>query len=204
MLPHSFIGQEKEHFVLDDRAAEISAKLILLIRRLGTLGTGIEKVARVQHIVAEKFKQFPVIFACAGARSKVHDCAGISSVFRRKRRIVDLVFRQGVNRRLKRNLVLHRIVQVDSVHQPVGCVFALARCIDAERSLSTQWRGKEPVCGRRDRPRRQQTKVGEVTAIQRNFLHCLVVDHLPQARSDRINKRGISDNLDCFRGCTNR
>src|SRR3982074_1586047 len=132
MLAYSFIGEEKENSVLDDRAAEISAELIFFVRRLGPLGPSIEKIARVQRIVAEKFKKFTMILACAGARCEVYDRARVSSVLRGKRRIVDLVFRERVNRRLEGDLILHWIVQIDSIHQPIGCIFALAGSINSE------------------------------------------------------------------------
>src|SRR6266478_386794 len=109
-LAYEGVRQEKEISVLDDRASEISAELIFLVWCLGTLGNGIEKIARVQCIVAEKLKQFTVIFIRARPCRQVHNGAGVSSVLRGKRRIVDLVFRQRVDRRLERDLVLHRIV----------------------------------------------------------------------------------------------
>ncbi len=122
MLLHTLISEKKENLVLDDWAAKIGAKLIFLIWSLRSLRHGIEKIARVQRIVAEKFKQFPMILVRAGARGEVYDRAGVSPVLRGERRIVDLVFRERVNRGLEGDLVLHRIVQIDSIHQPVGGV----------------------------------------------------------------------------------
>src|SRR6058998_2954857 len=77
---------------------------------------GVEEVPRVQIVVAEKLKQFSVIFTRAGTRGEVHNGARIPAVLRWEGRVVDLVFRQRVNRRLKRDLVLHVVIEVDTVN----------------------------------------------------------------------------------------
>src|SRR5207247_2008220 len=109
-----------------------------------------------------------IIFWIAG---EVHNVARMPAVLRWEGRVVDLVFRQRVNRRLKRDLVLHVVIEVDTVNQPVGGVFALARRVDSERALPAQRRGEKTICGRCDCSRSEQTEVREVSPVQRNLLH---------------------------------
>ena len=199
VLADPLVGKEEENLVLDDRAAEIGAELVTLERGLRTLGDGVEEVSRIQGIVAQKLKQLTVIFVCARSRREVHNGAGVSSVLRRKRRIVDLVFRQRVNRRLEGDLVLHRIVQIDSVHQPVGRVLALAGSVNSKRALAAERCGEKTICGRRDRSRREQTEVREVSSVQWDLLHRLVVDHLAHACCRSIDERGVGHDLYFFR-----
>src|SRR5690242_5890840 len=102
-----------------------------------------------------------MIFARAGARGEVHNGAGIAAILRGKRRVVDLVFREGINGRLERDLVLNVVVEIDSVDQPVGSVFALPGGVDTKRALATERRREKAICRWRDRTGRQQTEVRE-------------------------------------------
>jgi hypothetical protein len=86
-------------------------------------------------------------------------------------------------------LVLHRIVQVDAVDEPIGSVFALSSGIASERSLTTEWKRKEAIRRRSHGPRRQQTQVAEVPPVQRTVLHRFIIHHLAQTRSGGVNDR---------------
>src|SRR5216683_8023936 len=85
VLAEPLISEEKENFVLEDRAAKIGAEIIALERGLRTPSNGVEKIPRVQIVVAEKLEQFAVVFVGAGTRGEIHDRAGVSSVLRGKR-----------------------------------------------------------------------------------------------------------------------
>ena len=132
VLPQSFIGEEKERLVLFDWAAETGAEVIALERGLWARGRDVEKVSRIKGIVPEELKCFAMIIIRARTCGQVYDSTRISSVLRRKGRIVDFIFCECVNRRLERQLVLYIVVQIDSVDEPVGRVFALTRSVDAK------------------------------------------------------------------------
>ena len=137
MLAQTLIGEKDEGLIPLYRPSKIGAKLVTVERGLWRRHR-VEKVASIEIIVADKFKEFPVIGIGAGACGHVDDGAGIAAVFRRKSRVVNFEFGERVNRRLKRNLVLNWIVQIDAVDQPVGGVLALARRIDTEGALSSK------------------------------------------------------------------
>jgi hypothetical protein len=92
----------------------------------------VEKVPRIEGVVPKELKRFAMVLVSSGARGKVHDRAGIPAVLGWESRVINLGFRESVNRRLERDLVLNIVVQVDSVDQPVGRVFTLSRGINSE------------------------------------------------------------------------
>src|SRR5207237_5741320 len=123
-------------------------------------GTGgsqnrIEKVPRIQSAISEELEQFAVIFIRSRPRREVNDRACIASVLRRKSGVVDLILRQGINRWLEGDLVLHIVVKVYAVDEPVGGVLALARGGDPERSLAADRSGQEAAAGQHRRPPRR-------------------------------------------------
>src|SRR2546423_2059777 len=157
MLPQPFVSQKEENFVFHDRSAKRGAEIVALegCLRVGGSGTsqpGIEEVPRIQRVVAKKLKQLAVILVSSRPSGEIYDGARISSVFRGKRRIVDLIFRKRVDGRLKGDLILHNVVQVDAVHKPIGRIFALSRGVDPKRALAPERRGKKSVGGRRHGP----------------------------------------------------
>ena len=65
-LAESFIREEKERLVPDQRAAKIPAELVALEwRRLGR--SEVEEVAGVEDVVAQKLEQLAVKFSCRSA-----------------------------------------------------------------------------------------------------------------------------------------
>ena len=72
--------------------------------------TGIEIVAGVEGVVAEKLESFAVKLVDARTGGDIDDRARVAAVLRRERGVVHLEFRQRVNRRLEGDLVLHGIV----------------------------------------------------------------------------------------------
>src|SRR5579863_94452 len=184
ILTETFIGDEEKELILDDRAAKVGAEIVALERGLrvrhesagrGLDFGGIEKVARVERIVAEKVEHFAVEFVRTGARGQVDDRAGIAAVLRRERLVVNLELRESIDRRLERNLVLNRVVQIDAVDQPVRGVFAVSGRIDGKGALAAQRRGEESILWRSHGPGSQKAQVDEVPPVERNLLHGLIV-----------------------------
>src|SRR5580704_13831998 len=143
MLLEPFVSEEKEELVLQNRTAEVSAKTVSFEGRLRhgvALGIhrGVEEIAGIQVVVAEELKQLAMIIICAGASCQINDRAGIPPVLRGKGRVVNLVFRQGIDGRLKGELILNVIVEVDAIDQPIGRIFALTCRINSEGALSAE------------------------------------------------------------------
>src|SRR5437763_191486 len=115
MLAEAFVCKEEKHLIFLDRSAKAGAKIVALERRLPRCSRGcedrIEKVACIKSIVSEKLKKFAMILIGARASSEIDDRPCVPSVLRRKSRIVNLVFRQRVDRWLKSDLVLYVVVQ---------------------------------------------------------------------------------------------
>ena len=137
VLAQTLIGEKEESLVLLDGAAKSSAEFVALERGLG-VRRGVEEVTSIKIVVANELKGLAVIRIGSGTGRHVDDSAGVSPILCREGRVIDLEFRKRVNRRLKGNLVLHRVVQIDAIHQPIRSVLALACGIDAERALSAQ------------------------------------------------------------------
>src|SRR5256885_14936071 len=105
---------------------------------------GLKKLG-VESIVAQEVEGFTVEVVRSRAGGQVNDGTRVAAVLRRECGVVDLVFGQRVNGRLKGQLVLHGIIEVDAVYEPVGSVLALSGGVDAERALSAQRRRKEAI-----------------------------------------------------------
>src|SRR5580704_9517058 len=172
MLTDALISHEEEYFVSLDRSANIPAEFIVLEGSLRSAGY-IEVVPGVQRVVPKKFEGFTVKFIRARASCQVDDSACISAVLCGEGRVIHLEFFERGDGWLEGDLVLHRIVQVDAVDQPVGRVFPLARGVDGKRTLSAERRRQETIGRRRDRAGRQEVQIHEMTAIQWNFLYGL-------------------------------
>ena len=89
-------------------------------------------------------------------------------------------------------MVLHHIVQIDSIDHDVDGVFALAGGIKCERTLATNWLRKKTIGWRCHRSGRQETEVEEVAAVQRYFLDGLLVDDLTDRYGAVIDYRRFS------------
>ena len=137
MLTNALISHEEEDFVFLDRAAHVSAEFIVVEGRLRAR-RHIEKVSGVKVVVAEKLESFAVIVTGAGTCRHVDNGPGISPILCGERGVIHLEFIESIDRRLEGDLVLHWIVQVNAVDQPVGGVFPLTGRVDGKRSLTTQ------------------------------------------------------------------
>ena len=77
----SFIIQEKERLVLNDRTSQRSSKLII-VKRCLWLVRRIKEIARIQSIIAEIFECASVELIRSALGHDIHDCAAISAVLR--------------------------------------------------------------------------------------------------------------------------
>src|SRR6185503_21248297 len=78
-LSKALIGKEKERAIAHDGSAERRAELVPVERRLGG-GWGVERVARVEPIVAVELERFAGELIGPGPRRDVDDGAGVSAV----------------------------------------------------------------------------------------------------------------------------
>src|SRR3984885_9452491 len=124
MLTDALVGEEEEDFIFLDGTARVAAEFIVFKGSLRCTHR-IEKVARIERIVAEKLEGLTVKFIGAGGGGDVDDGAGVAAVLGGEWGVIYFEFFQRVYRRLKGDLVLHGIVQVDAIDQPVGGVLAL-------------------------------------------------------------------------------
>src|SRR6202030_1800091 len=77
VLAKSLIGKKEENLVPDHGPAKCGAEIIALkgsLRIRGSFGRqdGIEKVAGIQGVVAEKLKRLPMIYVAAGTRGQIY------------------------------------------------------------------------------------------------------------------------------------
>src|SRR6185503_7083558 len=97
-LAKPFVAEKEECVVFENRAAERPAELIAFE---GRLLCGIEKVARIEHIVSEELEQLAVSLVRACARRYVCDSARATPVFRAEGRVVYLELLNRIDRRLE-------------------------------------------------------------------------------------------------------
>ncbi len=76
-LPRALIISKPKQFIFPERAADSVAKLIAAQFRF----CRIEKIARIEFVVAEKFEDIAMKAVCAGFRDRVHDAAAELAVF---------------------------------------------------------------------------------------------------------------------------
>ena len=130
-LEQTLVREEKEHLLLDDGAAHVSAKLIALERRR-MIGGKFEEVTRIKRVVAEELKHFAVKIIRTRAGGKVDDGTGAFTVFGAESRVVDLKFLNGVNRRLETYRAKGQVVESDPVNQVVDGLFTISAGIDSQ------------------------------------------------------------------------
>ena len=194
-MAKAFITEKVERPVLRDRSAQVDAELLAIEHRLGRRWR-VEVVARVVLVVAVEIEGFAVQRIAAGARRDVDDRAGVPAVLGAERRVVDLEFRHGVDRRLERDLRVRQVVQVDPVDHEVDRRLAVARRHEGERALAAQRRAESRVL-RRGRPAgHQRPEIHEVTAVQRNLLHRFLRHHLTDRHRRRVDERGRAGHRD--------
>ncbi len=169
------------------RTADVETKLVAFERRFAC----VEKVTSVERFVAKEFENLAVIGVRAGTCGDVHDRAGVSTVLSAESRVINLELLHGIDRRLKRDLVLDHIVEVDAVNHEVDRVFTTARGIEREGSLAAKRRSQESVLRWGDRTRNEQTQVNEVPAVERNFLYRPLVDYSAHRSGCRLDDGNV-------------
>src|SRR5258708_5265856 len=197
-LAYSFITHKKEGLVFENRPAQVAAELVALERRnpVGSRynithnGDRVKGVAGVEKVVTNKIIELAVILIGARPGCDIDDGSGVASEFRAVGGIIDLELRHRVDGRLEGDLVLHHIVQVDSVDHEIDRVFAIAGGVEGKRALSAQRSGQKAVLRRRYGSRNQQRQIDKMAAVQRDFLNCFLVDALGHGHGGCLHQRG--------------
>src|SRR4030095_11744341 len=135
------------------------------------------KVPRVECVVAQEFEQLTVKLVRARACGDIDNRTRVAPVLSAEGRVVGLDLRHCIDRRLERDLVLHHVVQVDTVDLKVDRVLTIAGRVNCERTLPPKRCGQETVLRRSDRAGYEQAEVNEVTAVERDFLYRALVDY---------------------------
>src|SRR5260370_2834946 len=126
-MSQAFVAQIEEGPILSDGAAAVSAELVALERGLWN-SLRVSEIAGVHRVVAEVFVRFTMPLVGAAAGSDVHDGARVPAVFGAESGIVHLELLDRADGRLKRDLVVARIIQIDPVHHEIdGVVAATSR-----------------------------------------------------------------------------
>src|SRR5436305_11826567 len=124
----------------------------------------------------------------------VDDSAGVAPVLCAAGRIISLELLHSVDGRLKRNLILSHVVEVDAVNLKIDGVFTIARRVESERTLTAQRRCQISILRRRDRAGQEQPQINEVAAIEWNLLHSLLVNDSANGGRRCLNDRRIGNN----------
>ena len=203
MLTETFIAAKEESLVTEDRAAERCAKIIAF-QHILLCGRTVGVVTSVQIVIPEVVEHLAMELVRAGPGADVHNRAGTPAILSRVGRVIDLELGSSVDRRLKRNLILRNVVEVDTVDLEVDRVLTIAR--------SDKRVGTKTAAGSRQRARRrsrhaagsQHRQVKKVTAIQRKLLHRTLVDD--RSNSDRVcdDDAGRAIDLNCLSLCVDR
>ena len=145
--PQSLVVSKKEHLVLDDRAAQRKAELVLLVRLLAKL---VEIVGGIEFFIAQELPNVAVDLICARLDDGIHDGAVAAAKFRAVGIGLDLELGDGVHRRLHHvgspvEDVAQVGVVVDAVEQEVVLQRACAvgaesvRCFDPRAGLGRSY-----------------------------------------------------------------
>src|SRR5579872_6753201 len=196
-MPQSFIGEKEKRLVLVNRATKIAAKLIALKRRHRQRSPGraqaiVECIAGIEEVVSNVIVELAVEFVGAGAAGNIDDRPRIAPVFRAVGGIIHLEFSYRVDGRLEGDLVLHHVIQVDAVDHPVDRILAVPGRIHGKRALAAQGGGQEAILRRCYATWYQQRQINKVTAIERNFLYCTLIDGLADRHGGALNNRRCS------------
>lgn len=146
-LPQCFIAQKDKRLIFLDRASAVTAELIADELRLfagrknavyDDVG-GVREIAGVKEIVPQVLVCFAMPRIYARTRGDIDDGAGIASVLGAESVIVNDEFTDRIDRRLKRDLLVVRIVPVNAVDHEVHSVLEASRRIERKRPLTAQW-----------------------------------------------------------------
>ena len=172
-LPQAFVGGEEERAVAADRAAIGAAELVAL-ERVRIRRVELEKVARVERVVAEEFVGLAAELIGARARDEVDDRARDVAVLRAERRVVDLEFLDARDRRRKADRSERQVVRRHAVDDVGDRFFAVAGRVERERAGAANRRRRKTGLRRRHRPGHERPEIDEVPAVERHLLDGLL------------------------------
>ena len=206
VLAQGFVAKEEKGVVPPDGAADRAAVIVALQRGLiacvgnqGKPGGGIvgavEVVAGVESFVAEVVKGLAVELVGAGASGDGDNRAITAAILRAEGGVIDLELGGGADRRLEGDLVLANIVEIDAVDLEVYRVFAIAGRDEGVCAETAAGSGKAARGIRHDASWSEHGEIEEVAAVERQLLHRIPVDHLPDGygRSLDLQRRRALD-----------
>src|ERR1017187_1061245 len=204
VLTQTFVTAVEEGVAPPYRATYGAAEVVALQRGLiacvanqgkssGGVHGAIEVVASIEGLVAEVIEGLAMELVAAGAGRDGDDGAVAATVLRTEGGVIDLELGGGADRRLKGDLILAYIVEIDAVDLEVYRVFAIAGGNEGVGAEAAAGSGKAARCVRHDASRGQHSEIEKVTAVQWKFLHRLTVDHLPDrnGRSFDLGDRAL-------------
>ena len=113
--------------------------------------------------------------------------------------IVGLEFLHRVDGRLKRDLAISHIVQIDSVNHEIDGVFAVPCRVDGKRALPAQRRRQKTILRGSHGTRQQQAQIHKVPTVQGNLLHGALIDNLAYRHRSGIDHRSLGGDRNNFR-----
>ena len=199
-LPSALIVDEEEGLILNERASECSAKLILAEYRGGVAWVG-EVILGVQGSVAQKFEPASVEVVRARLGHDIDLTAAVVSVFRVEVIGDDAEFGNRIQIGNDRRTVRLAFLNVRTVHhESIGGLALTVDRLAAGIQSTVHWAivdtGHAGVGGGvRRNARLQGQQVGESAAIQRNRGHGLTADNLAHLRAFRFDVNRIGRDL---------
>src|SRR4030095_831234 len=181
-LPQAFVVEEKEGFVLLDRAAKRSSKVISLERRNRVSELVGEPIVRVHYGIAEKFVKAAMVLIGSRTTHNVDDRSASEAKLGRE---VGLLYLEFFDRIYRRNVgyvlnsaVLFEVGRARSVDQNIGCRVPSTVRIEIYSTIRTL-RITQVGLGH---ARSQEGQVREIPVDQREVVHKLPVHHLSRHR----------------------
>jgi hypothetical protein len=188
-LSQSVVCGEEECFSTNERPAQGSAELVALERV--RFRRQLEEVAGIQCVVPQEFECLSPELVGTRLSDDIDDRAGHVAVLRAERGVVDLEFLNARNRRLEHQRAEREVVGRDPVDQESDGLLTIAGRVEGERSSPAERRRGESGLRGRQRPRRQQSEIDEVPAVQWNLLHRLRRDDMTDRGRRTIDERDL-------------
>ncbi len=174
--PLSLITQKEESLIFYDRTTQGPAKLVLTERR-NWRGCGVEKILRIEHVIADELKQAPVKGVRSRSANDVDHRSGLAAEFRRVRSLLDIKFLRGIDGGSDHHVIEMFVGYRHSIEQIQVVAAALAQDIDQVSGLLH--RIASCASRRPDHALAQHGQVEELPSLQGQIGHLLLRDHVP-------------------------
>ena len=197
--PLTFVHEEKECPVADDRASDRRSELVLPELGFLCLGAVGEESRRVEVVVSHELEDRSVNLVGAGLRHDVHVGPGGGAEFGGRDVGLDPELLNCVDRGLHAESLEERLVVVDSIQRVV--VSFAPQSADRDRCPVGLESGHR--AGARDSSRDQHGQLGEATSVERQLDDLLVVDGRRHRRTVGLELRQCRGDIDHLRHLPN-